>query len=52
MWEAFQGFGAIVAIITGSFIIWERFFRYAPVAFIVSKPRLWISQSNGSSRSR
>ncbi|ARO25011.1 hypothetical protein CO659_31085 [Rhizobium sp. S9] len=30
--------GSIVGFVTGGFVIWERFFRYQPSAFIVAKP--------------
>nr|CAD6413155.1 hypothetical protein REQ54_01113 [Rhizobium sp. Q54] len=40
IWETVQGFGAIVGIVTGGFVIWERFFRYQPAMFLVSAPML------------
>lgn len=30
--------GSIVGFVTGGFVIWERFFRYQPSAFVVAKP--------------
>lgn len=36
-WDIIQGFGAIVGIVTGVFVIWERFFRYQPAMFLVSQ---------------
>ncbi|MBY3059437.1 hypothetical protein HF263_25705 [Rhizobium leguminosarum] len=30
--------GSIIGVVTGAFVIWERFFRYQPTAFIISKP--------------
>lgn len=30
--------GSIIGIITGGFVIWERFFRYEPSAYITAKP--------------
>jgi hypothetical protein len=34
--DTFTIFGSIVAIITGGFVIWERFFRHSPIAFATS----------------
>ncbi|NZD59533.1 hypothetical protein HX900_00125 [Rhizobium sp. WYCCWR 11290] len=30
--------GSIVGFVTGGFVIWERFLRYQPTAFIIAKP--------------
>lgn len=37
VWSVVQGFGAIVGIVTGIFVIWERFFRYQPAMFLVAQ---------------
>ncbi|EJB07522.1 hypothetical protein Rleg9DRAFT_6536 [Rhizobium leguminosarum bv. trifolii WSM597] len=30
--------GSVIGVVTGAFVIWERFFRYQPMAFIIAKP--------------
>ncbi|WP_085024776.1 hypothetical protein [Ensifer aridi] len=35
-WEIVKGLGAIVGLVTGCFVIWERFYRFTPSAFIVA----------------
>ena len=48
LWEAIQGAGTVVAIVTGGFVIWERFFRYQPSAFIVAQPLVPGGQTKGA----
>ncbi|NRP19275.1 hypothetical protein LPJGGPFB_02530 [Ensifer adhaerens] len=38
MWEYVNGIGSIVGLITGAFVIWERFLRYTPSAFLIAQP--------------
>ncbi|MGN7878426.1 hypothetical protein [Ensifer sp. 22460] len=38
MWEYVNGIGSVVGLITGGFVIWERFFRYAPSVFLIARP--------------
>lgn len=37
MWEVVQGFGAMVGLITGMFVLWERLTRETPFAYVVAK---------------
>ncbi|MGY3609184.1 MULTISPECIES: hypothetical protein [unclassified Bradyrhizobium] len=37
-WEIVKGFGAIVGLITGCFVLWERLVKERPLIFIVAQP--------------
>lgn len=30
--------GSIIAIITGAFVVWERLYRYRPLAYLIAEP--------------
>ncbi|WP_105437681.1 hypothetical protein [Neorhizobium sp. T25_13] len=48
IWEAMQGFGALVGMVTAAFVIWERFYRYEPAAFIVAQPLIPGGRQKGA----
>ena len=38
IWDAMQGIGALVGLITGAFVFREHLYRHTPVAYFVPKP--------------
>jgi hypothetical protein len=38
VWEFIKGVGAVVGLVTGGFVLWERLIREKPQAFLVSVP--------------
>ena len=38
IWEGIQGLGAVVGLLTGTFVIWERITKHRPVAYFVAIP--------------
>lgn len=35
LWEFIKGFGALIGLMTGAFVLWERVVKDRPVAFII-----------------
>ncbi|MEI4482252.1 MULTISPECIES: hypothetical protein [unclassified Phyllobacterium] len=40
IWEAIKGIGSIVGLLTGGFVVWDRFLSSAPSMIIRAKPLL------------
>jgi hypothetical protein len=38
IWEIIKGLGAIAGLLTGAFVIWDRYWRHLPQAVIVPRP--------------
>jgi len=38
IWEVFSGLGAVVGLVTGGFVVWDRFFRFSPTAILFVRP--------------
>lgn len=38
VWDFVRGLGAIVGLATGLFVVWDRFFRFAPSAIVIVRP--------------
>ena len=38
IWEALQGIGALVGLVTGAFVFYEHLTRHSPVAYVIAKP--------------
>lgn len=38
VWDWVQGFGALVGLATGAYILRDRWFKHYPIAIIISKP--------------
>jgi hypothetical protein len=38
IWEIVKGFGSIAGLVTGAFVVWDRFWRHTPQAIIVPRP--------------
>jgi len=36
LWEAIKGLGAVVGIMTGLFVLWDRFYKMSPVAVVTT----------------
>lgn len=37
-WEAIKGLGAVVGLVTGIFVVWDRFWKMTPTAVVVMRP--------------
>ncbi len=38
IWDTLTGVGAVIGILTGAFVLWDRMFRFSPTAVVVTKP--------------
>jgi hypothetical protein len=48
LWEVIKTIGSIVGMITGLFVVWDRFFRNEPSAFIVAYPLIPGGKQKGA----
>lgn len=47
-WEVVKGVGALVGLLTGAFVVWERVLKESPLAFIIARPLLPGGMTNGA----